>query len=282
MSPPGRPKGEYRSSQHEGTPGRPAFAPGLLSQVEDAGINASAPREQLWVDGWLVRFSPGKAKRARCVQAVAAGRLPLDERLARCLAIYAGVGLQPFFRITPFSLPAGLDEQLAARGMERIDDTRVMVAPLDSATSPALVEAGAALDSMSFRAVDGEAFAEWIGLQRGSSAEARAAHAERIRHSPVRHRALYVVDAHDRPIAGGQVVVEGELAGLYDIFSVEAMRGRGLARALCRQLLRLAVADGARVAYLQVEASNAPARRIYERLGFADAYAYHYRSPPAA
>jgi GNAT superfamily N-acetyltransferase len=166
--------------------------------------------------------------------------------------------------------------------MERIDDTRVMVAPLDSATSPALVEAGAALDSMSFRAVDGEAFAEWIGLQRGSSAEARAAHAERIRHSPVRHRALYVVDAHDRPIAGGQVVVEGELAGLYDIFSVEAMRGRGLARALCRQLLRLAVADGARVAYLQVESSNAPARRIYERLGFADAYAYHYRSPPAA
>jgi GNAT superfamily N-acetyltransferase len=282
MSPPGRPKGEYRSAQHEGTPVRPAFAPGLLSRVEDAGINASAPREQLWVDGWLVRFSPGKAKRARCVQAVAAGRLPLDERLARCLAIYAGVGLQPFFRITPFSLPAGLDEQLAARGMERIDDTRVMVAPLDSATSPALVEAGAALDSMSFRAVDGEAFAEWIGLQRGSSAEARAAHAERIRHSPVRHRALYVVDAHDRPIAGGQVVVEGELAGLYDIFSVEAMRGRGLARALCRQLLRLAVADGARVAYLQVESSNAPARRIYERLGFADAYAYHYRSPPAA
>ncbi len=33
--------------------------------------------------------------------------------------------------------------------------------------------------------------------------------------------------------------------------------------------------------YLQVEASNAPARRVYERLGFADAYAYHYRSPPA-
>jgi ribosomal protein S18 acetylase RimI-like enzyme len=42
------------------------------------------------------------------------------------------------------------------------------------------------------------------------------------------------------------------------------------------------MADGARLAYLQVEASNAPARRVYERLGFADAYAYHYRSPPAA
>ena len=48
----------------------------LLSRVEDAGINASAPPQQRWVDGWLLRFSPGKAKRARCVQAVADGRLP--------------------------------------------------------------------------------------------------------------------------------------------------------------------------------------------------------------
>jgi ribosomal protein S18 acetylase RimI-like enzyme len=259
----------------------PAFAPGLLSRVEDAGINASAPREQLWIDGWLVRFSPGKAKRARCVQAVAAGGLTLDERLARCLAIYADVGLQPYFRITPFSQPAGLDAQLAARGMEPIDDTRVMVAALDGAAALNLAEKVDSGEALSFRDIDGDAFAEWIGLQRGSSAEARAAHAERIRQSPVRHRALCIVDPGGVPVAGGQVVVEGDLAGLYDIFSVEATRRRGLARSLCRELLRLAAADGARVAYLQVEASNIPARRVYERLGFADAYAYHYRSPPA-
>jgi hypothetical protein len=53
----------------------------LLSRIEDAGINASAPPQQRWLDGWLLRFSPGKAKRARCVQAVADGRLPLAERL---------------------------------------------------------------------------------------------------------------------------------------------------------------------------------------------------------
>jgi GNAT superfamily N-acetyltransferase len=260
----------------------PAFSPGLLSRVEDAGINASAPREQLWVDGWLVRFSPGKAKRARCVQAVAAGRLPLDERLARCLAIYQSAGLQPYFRITPFSQPSGLDEHLAARGMERIDDTRVMVASLDAGAPAHIKTEDDPSRAMSFHAVESDAFVEWVGLQRGSSPEARAAHAERIRQSPVRHRALCMTDAGGQPVVGGQVVVEGELAGLYDIFSVEAVRGRGLARALCRQLLRVAAGDGAREAYLQVEASNAPARRVYERLGFADAYAYHYRSPPAA
>jgi ribosomal protein S18 acetylase RimI-like enzyme len=258
----------------------PAFPAALLARIEDAGINASAPREQLWVDGWLVRFSPGKAKRARCIQAVAAGRLPLDERLARCLAIYAEAGLPPYVRITPFSQPAGLDAALAARGMETVDDTRVMVAAL-GAGAPALAEAGAGPDAIVFRDIDGDAFAEWVGVQRGSSPEARAAHAERIRQSPVRHRALAAIDGEGRTVAGGQVVVEADLAGLYDIFSAEAARRRGLGRALCQRLLRIAVAAGARHAYLQVEAGNAPARRLYERLGFADAYAYHYRSPPA-
>lgn len=257
----------------------PDFPAALLTRVEDAGINASAPREQLWVDGWLVRFSPGKAKRARCVQAVAAGRLPLDERLARCLSLYAEVGLRPFFRITPFSQPTGLDAALAARGMETIDDTRVMVASLRPGACT-LAENGDTPDALAFRAVDGDAFADWVGLQRGSSSEARAAHAARIRESPVRHRAFAIVDAEGRAVAGGQVVVEAGLAGLYDVFSTEAMRGRGLAHALCRRLLRLAADEGATDAYLQVEAGNAPARRVYERLGFADAYSYHYRSPP--
>ena len=64
----------------------------LLSRIEDAGINASAPPQQRWADGWLLRFSPGEAKRARCIQAVADGRLPLDERLALCAAVFAEAG----------------------------------------------------------------------------------------------------------------------------------------------------------------------------------------------
>ena len=104
----------------------------LLSRIENAGINASAPPQQRWIDGWLVRFSPGKAKRARCVQAVADGRLPLHERLALCAAVLHDAGLPPIVRITPFSRPAGLDDALASRGFHRMDDTRVMMASLDS------------------------------------------------------------------------------------------------------------------------------------------------------
>ena len=48
-----------------------AFDATLLSRIEDAALNASAPPQQRWVDGWLLRYSPGRAKRARCVNAVA-------------------------------------------------------------------------------------------------------------------------------------------------------------------------------------------------------------------
>ena len=258
-----------------------AFDAALLARVEDAGINASAPREQLWIDGWLVRFSPGKAKRARCIQAVASGRLPLEARLERCIALYRKAGLRPYVRITPFSQPPGLDERLAGLGMERIDDTRVMVAPIVAGTATAATDDARLPDESRVRSVDGEAFAEWVGGQRGSSEAERQAHTKRLRDAPVEHRALLLIDASGVPVAGGQVAIEGDLAGLYDIFTAESARGHGLARTLCQHLLEAAASAGVRTAYLQVEASNEPARRVYRRLGFVDGYAYHYRSPPA-
>ena len=105
----------------------PAFDPTLLSRIEDAGLNASAPPQQRWMDGWLVRFSDGKAKRARCINAVASGRMPVEEKLAVCSALFTELRLPLFVRITPFSQPADIDRKLADVGMTRVDDTRVMV-----------------------------------------------------------------------------------------------------------------------------------------------------------
>jgi GNAT superfamily N-acetyltransferase len=247
--------------------------PHLLSRVEDAGLNASAPPQQRWVDGWLLRFSPGKAKRARCINAVAGGRLPLGERLAVCESAYRDAGLPMLVRVTPFSQPPALDDILAAQGLRRIDDTRVMVS-VDLPEHAESVPAGLVLERLA-----AAEFAEEVGALRHSPASQRAAHAERLALSPVPYQGWVLRRRDSGAIAAcGQVASESPFVGVYDVFTDPAQRGQGLARVICTQLLAMARARGASIGYLQVESDNAPARAIYHRLGFADAYAYHYRS----
>ena len=255
------------------------FDDGWLARIEEAGLNASTPREQRVIDGWLVRLAPGKAKRARSIQPVAPGRLGIDEKLALCLPLFAAAELPPIVRITPFAQPARLDEHLAEVGMTRFDDSLVMVLPsLDAiASTGTFADEGETLET-----VDARSFAEWIGAARGSSAREVAAHADRIANAPVPHHALALRDRDGVVVCGGQVAVEGSLAGLYDVFTLGEARGRGLADRLCRHLLGHARRLGASAGYLQVDAANAGARRLYRRLGFRDAYPYHYRTPAAA
>jgi ribosomal protein S18 acetylase RimI-like enzyme len=248
----------------------------LLSRVEDAGLNASAPPQQRWVDGWLVRFSAGKAKRARCVNAVADGRLPLAERLALCEQVFEQAKLPMMVRITPFTRPAELDDTLARMGLHRIDDTRVMVLDaLASLVSPKLPH------GLSVHGIGLEPFAQRVGALRGSPIAQRQAHAERLLHAPVPFTA-FELRAGGEVLACGQYAIEADLVGLYDVFTSPSARGRGCARQLCQHMLVHARERGARHAYLQVEGDNHPARAVYHRLGFADGYAYHYRGTAPA
>jgi ribosomal protein S18 acetylase RimI-like enzyme len=250
----------------------PSFDSSLLSRVEDAGLNASAPPQQRWVDGWLLRFSPGKAKRARCVNAVADGRLSVAERLALCEQVFEQAKLPMVVRITPFTRPAHLDETLAAMGLRSIDDTRVMVCVRLNDLGPVKLPANMAVHNIGL-----DPFAQRVGALRGSPLLQRQAHAERLLHSPVPFHA-FELRSHGEVLACGQYAIEADLVGLYDVFTAPAAREKGYARVLCQHMLVHAREQGARHAYLQVEGDNHPARAVYHRLGFADGYAYHYRS----
>jgi GNAT superfamily N-acetyltransferase len=241
----------------------------LALRAELAGLDASAPPQQADIDGWLIRLSPGKAKRSRCINALREGTLPLDELLARCQQAYDTAGLPLAIRVTPWSQPDDLDERLAAKGWGAFDAADVML--LDALvpdTSP-----------VPLQALSAPAYAATVGALRGSTATAIDAHAERIANAPVTYQGFALNDGAGRLLACGQMVVDGDLVGLYDIAS--AVPRQGHADRLCRALLTLAHAQGARQAYLQVGSDNAIAQRLYTRMGFVFAYRYHYRSPEA-
>jgi GNAT superfamily N-acetyltransferase len=249
------------------------FDDDLLSRIEDASLNASAPPQQRWLDGWLVRFAPGKARRARCVNAVAAGRLPLQHKLAWVRELFAEAGLPLVLRITKFTQPADLDGQLAALGYAAHGLTCVLVKPDLRASEVAALPTG-----LHWAALDVSAFAEAVGVLRGSPASHRESHAKRMVLSPVPVQGFAIRrDGSGEVVACGQCTQEAELVGLYDVFTHENMRGQGLASYLCERMLSVSVSNNAKTAYLQVEANNTPARQVYARLGFIDGYTYHYR-----
>ena len=249
-----------------------------MSRVEDASLNASAPPQQRWLDGWIVRYLPGKARRARCINAVAPGRLALDDKLAMAAEVYREADLPMIFRLHRFTQPGELDAELANRGYALVDSTRVMVLTAFPSQPAAPLPAGCHLCRL-----NGPDFADAVGALRGSPAAHRQSHALRLQHSPVPYQG-YAIRRDDDGVflACGQFAREADLVGLYDVYTLESARGQGLAGLLCERMLSVSALQGAKISYLQVESENASALKTYSRLGFADAYRYHYRERPAA
>jgi predicted GNAT family acetyltransferase len=82
----------------------------------------------------------------------------------------------------------------------------------------------------------------------------------------------------DGVVAGAALAIASDgWAGLTAVHTLPAQRRRGVARHLLRALADWALAQAARQLYLQVEADNTAARRLYGALGFAETYCYHYR-----
>lgn len=243
----------------------------IAARIEDAALSVAQPSQQSFFDGWVLRYSAGKAKRARSINAIGAGVLSLPEKFAYCLDFYARHRLPCLFRITPFSRPDGLDRALDVAGFAAYQDTRVM--------KLALAEAGAASPSQrDVRVINVEQFTDAFAKLHGLDAAKAQAESERYARSAVDSIYLAQFDAAV-PIACGSIAIDGALAGIFGMVTAASHRGRGIATTLVAALLARARSAGAKIAYLHVEADNTPARRAYSKFGFEDCYAYWYRMP---
>ena len=247
-----------------------------LVRIEESGLNVLQTQRQLFYDGWLLRLSPGVAKRARSVNPHFGSSLPLERKIAYCENVYAQQALPTLFRITPWSKPSDVDAVLGARGYETFGETLVQAMALDR--PPALPDRD---DAVTVEAPDALAFVEAVGELRDSTPLQREAHRERLANSMLGKRHV-VIRAEDRVVCTAQVAIEGELAGLFDVVTASHERRRGYATLACASLLSWAWQHGAQAAYLQVSADNMPAVASYKKFGFATVYTYHYRGRPGA
>jgi ribosomal protein S18 acetylase RimI-like enzyme len=245
-----------------------------VRRYEAAGFRAW-PAASVHYDGtWLVRLTAGHpAKRLNSVNPLDPGDLNgLVERIGRAARRFEAYGRPLTFRMSPLS-----GERLAAHfdqhGWSLFDESLVMDMALDEAAT------ADAIDQIPMR--DVARFVTALLAAHGSPASLRPGLSEII--GAIRAEAgLFVAEEEGRAVSTLICVHDGDLAGLFEVATATEARGRGHARNTILSALKWARLKGARRAWLQVEAANAGAVRLYSDLGFAEAYRYHYRRPGGA
>ena len=241
-----------------------------IRQIEEAGLNAWPATQQMFSDGWVLRFANGYTKRANSANPTYESVLDLDKKIDYCEWIYHQMGLPPIFRLTPLAQEK-LDLILDGRGYQKIDPTRVLTLSLAGWDSPAPEE-------NSIRELPLE---QWMGVFSeisGSLVEKQPAHAQILRNiiNPYYAAALEI---SGKWVACGLGVLERDWFGLFDIVTHPDYRQQGLGTQLVSRMLDWAKSQGARQSYLQVMENNPPALGLYANLGYIDAYGYWYRVP---
>ena len=243
-----------------------------IKTIEDLSLNAWPSHQMQVYDGWILRFSHFYTHRTNCVEPIGASILPLAEKVAYCESIYRHWKSPCIFKISPIADPE-LDGLLSRRGYHIEHEVNVMVGSLleENIREPARIP-GLVLKER----VDNE----WLdGLFRLKNMA-----------DPVHHRivpAMYAAIPMDEIVAcvirDGKVAATGlgildrGYVGIYAIHVAEAYRRQGLARGIVSTLLAEGRRHGARLAYLQVVADNAPAKSLYRSLGFCTAYTCYFR-----
>lgn len=253
--------------------------PNLVREVEECALNAWPALQQMLLDGWWLRFAEGYTRRANSVNPIHPGERPPDGKVAECERLYAERELPSVFKITPLVQPPGLEPLLEARGYRCEASTSVQILrdfpggpeATGSATAPEPAQARAAFHPV--------ACGDWLEhFHRLDASPHRppAVH-QRILEQVLTPAIFGVLEAEGEVTACGVAVLQAPWVGIFDVVTDPARRRQGLGAQLMQGLLAWARAGGARHAYLQVMLDNAPALRLYERLGFAELYRYHYR-----
>ena len=122
------------------------------------------------------------------------------------------------------------------------------------------------------RVADHEALERHIfGLPEARAEERRAATAAALAGGQLR---AYVVRVDEEPVAVARLSQGEGVAGIYAVGVAERWRRQGYGALITIVATRAGMALGNRLVWLSVEDGNDTARRVYTRLGFAEAFSW--------
>jgi N-acetylglutamate synthase len=248
--------------------------------IEQLAANAWPAATVQLIDGWLLRHTPGVARRrsnsalpspgaARASPAQRAQVVDLAERF------YARRSQPTVVQVSPAELHDQLDRDLATRGYRRQAPTLVLTAPIHRVAVPAPIVPTLAVS------VADTVTPQWLAAWTAIEARPDAAATNQQVLARIGPPAGYLTATRDREVVGvGMVVVERGWAGVFCMATRPRDRRHGVATAVLQHAAGWAADQGAQQLYLQVEEHNLPALRLYRRFGFQPSHHYHYRVAP--
>lgn len=241
----------------------------MIAELEELSMNAWPALETLVVDGWVIRFAEGYTKRANSVYPLYPSERELEGKILTCETFYTRKGLPTIFKLTPAAQPAELDRILEEKGYLASGHTSVQTVSLDTIKSPTVQNVH----------VYKECTDEWLeDFCRLSAKREDEKHTMSQTLRKINPPACYMTLFHeDAAVACGLGVLDRGCLGLYDIVTDSRFRRQGFGEQLVLHLLHWGAKNGAKASYLQVIMDNLPARRLYEKLGYREAYPYWYR-----
>lgn len=247
-----------------------------IKELELAGF-ASWPAEQVIEDGsWLIRLSSKLPyKRTNSINCLSESDGDnVTERLQKAQSVFESVGVQPTLRTTPLTPPSLLSATSGLRWGEPFSESIVMTAALAEDMNADPNHAHAEFESFDHPAI------EWIDDYMALTMD-KAKDRDTITRTlnQIEKPVQFIRVIHNSSCIGVAVsVVQNNLVGLFGLAVAASARRQGLGRVLSKTALNWGKNEGASTAWLQVEADNTPARKLYESLGFVECYRYAYRS----
>ena len=237
--------------------------PADIETLERDTVAAVAPPEMLELGGWLAPFDNGTIGRAKSAVPLRHDIGP--QAIGEIAELYRDRGLEPGFRIADLGSLEAVQNALARLRFTPRQPTVFKIGSTSELAAVSKASAGilAAPD------------AAWGAVFLGDGFDA-ADGAHRIAALTRSPNAIYgSAGADGETHAVGVMSFGATWAGIHGMRTAPAHRGKGYASAILAALGRAALARGGERVFLQVEEAN-PARRIYRRAGFTEAWRYHY------
>jgi ribosomal protein S18 acetylase RimI-like enzyme len=238
---------------------------------QELTTNSWPPKSIISLNGWKIRISEGVTMRANSVSPLNYEGDDLKKDVEYVESIYKRNNLPIIFQLADYYQPYNLYEFLIDRGYKEVDETIVMIAQINEIIDIPI--------NSNFNFIASETNLErWIDDFKTIRPEGvtRIEGMKKIIQRLKEPKPCFFSAEEEEPVAVGLTVTEREFMVIYNMYTHQKYRRQGIAKSLLAKMIEKGKKDKVKNIYLQVEADNYGAIKLYSKIGMKECYRYRY------